>query len=139
MHVRGGEVHGLQPRANQAVNTSKPLQTEMRFLASCPLPALADRATLLQITDEAMAVRVSLGNRKRCAFAKAIGYSTAMLSLIEKGERRLSAQKLAAFCSLTGTLLLKQYRDLQEAMSRAEDDQAAWERRISLGLARSAA
>lgn len=132
-------LHAAQFRPSGVVNTSKPLQTEFPFLAAMPTPALATRDELLRVTDEAHAVRLSLGNKKRCWVARTLGISAPMLSLCCKGERRVADAKLYAFCVLTGTLLLKQYRELQERMAEVDGDRRAIERRQAASLSRSAA
>jgi hypothetical protein len=136
----GGSVHGADRDARCAVNASKPLQTQFPFLAACPSPLPADRATVLgMLEDEPKAVRVSLGNRKRAWVAQTLGISAPMLSLIAKGERRLPDRLVVAFCYLTGSLLVKQIRDLRESLAVGEQDDAACERRAAISLPRSVA
>lgn len=131
-------VHGSQARANGGVNTSKPLQTQFPFLASCPKPLAASRQDVLRMEDEAQAVRVALGNRKAYAVAEAMGMSKTMLSLCCKGTRRIPDRLLTAFAYLTGTTLLTQYRELQKALAEV-DEQRALEKRWASQLPRAAA
>jgi hypothetical protein len=139
----GGSIHGAELRPSGVVNTSKPLQTEFPFLASMPTPALATREELLRVTDEAHAVRISLGNKKRCWVARTLGISAGMLSLCCKStddptkRRRIADAKLYAFCVLTGTQLLKQYRERLEREAELDGDRRAIERRQAASLSRA--
>jgi hypothetical protein len=88
------------------------MQTDMHFTSSAP------DSTVAQIKSEAHAIEVSIlaADLKQAYIAKALGVSPAYLTLIKKGERKVPERLVTPFCVLVGSMLLKQYRELQAAL-----------------------
>lgn len=81
-------------------------------------PANAPDSLLRMIGSEAEAVAVSLSAAgvKLAFIAASLGVSESLASLYRSGKRRIPDKRVAAFCYVTGTNLLRQYRELQEAL-----------------------
>ena len=95
------------------------MQTNFAFLAAIPKPKAAPDALVARINADAQAVAVSLQSSglKQAYVAAQLGISGAYLSQIRKGKRPLPDKLVMPLCYLTGTLLIQQYRDLQEALA----------------------
>lgn len=81
-------------------------------------PADAPAALLRMIGSESEAVAVSLAaaGAKLAFIAASLGVSESLASLYRSGKRRIPDRRVASFCYATGTNLLRQYRELQEAL-----------------------
>ena len=95
------------------------MQTNFAFLAVVPKPKAAPDALVARINADAQAVAVSLQSSglKQAYVAAQLGISGAYLSQIRNGLRPLPDKLVMPLCYLTGTLLIQQYRDLQEALA----------------------
>ena len=83
----------------------------------------APGALLQQVKTEAQAVKVAMkvGGCKLAFIALSLGVSESYASRIRNGKRRVPRWFITPFCRITGTLLLKQYRDLQQALAEIAD------------------
>ena len=82
-------------------------------------PKPAPAAVLRQIDSEHLAVAVAI---KSCGFklayiAASLGKSESYISLIRSGKRPMPRKLVSDFCRITGTTLLQQYLDLQDALA----------------------
>ena len=95
------------------------MQTNFAFLAAIPAPKAAPDDLVARVKTDAQAVAVSLksSNLKQAYVAAQLGISAPYLSLIRKGLRPLPDKLVMPLCYLTGTLLIQQFRDLQEALA----------------------
>lgn len=101
-------------------------------------PKPAPHNILRQIASDAQAVAVAIqsGNYKLAFIAASLGVSETYVSRIKNGKRPVPDWFVTPFCIVTGTSLLQQFRDWQEAMREAnERDDIA---RIAAQLRRAA-
>lgn len=82
-------------------------------------PRQAPAEVVEQITSGADALSVSIeAHRLTQAYvAGAIGVSEGYLSLLRSGKRRIPEKLVGPICAATGSNLLRQYRDLQDALA----------------------
>lgn len=99
-------------------------QREFPFLSTLPAPTDAPQAAVARCMSERDAFVASMkarcGGYKQAWYAAALGVSGAYLSQIKAGDRRVPDWMVVPFCALTGTNLLRQYRQLQEALRAIE-------------------
>jgi DNA-binding transcriptional regulator YdaS (Cro superfamily) len=99
-------------------------QREFPFLASMPHPTDAPSSAVARCTSERDAFVASMkarcGSYKQSWFAAALGVSGAYISQIKSGDRNVPDWMVDPFCALTGTNLLRQYRQLQQALRAIE-------------------
>jgi len=95
------------------------MQTNFAFLAAIPTPKAAPDSLVARVATDAQAVAVALQSSglKQAYVAAQLGISGAYLSQIRKGARPLPDKLVLPLCYLTGTLLIQQYRDLQDALA----------------------
>lgn len=93
------------------------MQTSFAFLAVMQAPKPAPDHLIARVANEAQAIAVALRGHKQAYIAAQLGISGPYLTLIKKGERPLPDKLVLPLCYLTGTLLIQQYRDLQEALA----------------------
>lgn len=95
------------------------MQTRFAFLAVIPAPKAAPDSLVARIKSDAEAVAVALkfAPTKQAYIAAKLGISAPYLSQLKKGDRPLPDKLVLPLCYLTGTLLIQQYRDLQEALA----------------------
>lgn len=93
------------------------MQTNFAFLAVLKAPRAAPDSLVSRIRSDAQAVAVSLHGHKQAYIAAKLGVSGAYLSQIKTGDRPLPDRLVMPLCYLTGTLLVQQFRDLQEALA----------------------
>lgn len=81
-------------------------------------PKDAPSKVLRQIESEAQALAVSIasGNHKLAYIAACIGKSVAYVSRMKDGKRPIPDRLVGPLCGATGSNLLRQYRDLREAL-----------------------
>jgi len=117
-------VHGEKFCPKEAVKSCQEQQSSVkRKTAALVLPmrkgpSHADPRVLRQIESEAQAIAVSMRacGAKLAYVAAALGKSESYISLIRAGKRPVPDWFVNPFCHLTGTLLLRQFRDLQTAL-----------------------
>ena len=82
-------------------------------------PKDADRKVLGQIESDAQALAVSLraGGHKLASVGHALGKSESYISRLCSGKRPIPEKLVDPLCRATGCNLLRQYRDLQDAMA----------------------
>lgn len=99
-------------------------QREFPFLSSMPASTDATQAAVARCLSDRDAFVASLkarcGSYKQSWFAAALGVSSAYISQIKTGTRKVPDWMVMPFCALTGTNLLRQYRQLQEALRVVE-------------------
>ena len=83
---------------------------------------MADERTLrLCFTEQdALLASIQLSGLTYREIAARMGVSKSLVNAFAKGERELTDRRTAAFCNATGTLLIRQYRELQRALRIAQ-------------------
>jgi len=81
-------------------------------------PCAAPARLLRQVdTDaQALAVCIRAGSHKLAYVAACIGKSESYVSLLMRGKRPIPERLVMPLCGATGSLLLRQFRDMQEAI-----------------------
>jgi transcriptional regulator with XRE-family HTH domain len=84
--------------------------------------AMADERTLrLCFTEQdAILASIQLSGLTYREIAARMGASKSLVNALAKGERGLTDRRTAAFCNATGTLLVRQWRELQRAIRVAQ-------------------
>lgn len=140
--------HGAQLRPKGVVKSCEAVwnsaeQSQFPLISSMQKPPKDAPAQLLrQIESEAQAVAVSMKacGAKLAYVAACLGKSQSYVSMIRKGQRPMPAKLVRPFCWATGTNLLRQYLDLQEAL-RALSEPTEQDRinRLAASLSQAAA
>lgn len=81
-----------------------------------PKPAPAKVLRMIESEAQALAVSILAGSHKLTYIAACIGKSTAYVSRMQSGKRPIPDRLVNALCAATGSLLLRQYIDLQRAL-----------------------
>jgi hypothetical protein len=100
------------------------MQAKMPLLSTMQRPAKsAPERVLRQITcaGQAVAVSIKAGNFKLAYIAASLGKSEAYISRIRSGKRPVPEWFVEPFCRVTGSLLLREYIALQEAIRAARE------------------
>jgi hypothetical protein len=86
-------------------------------------PKDAPRKLVRLIDSEAQAIAVSMlaGGLKLAYVAAMLGISVPQMSRLRRGQRHMPDRYVQAFCNATGSNLLIQYRELQDAL-QADDE-----------------
>jgi hypothetical protein len=143
-----GIIHGGELRPKAAVKSCEAVwnsaeQSQFPLLSSMQkAPKDAPAQILRQIDSEAQAVAVSMKacGAKLAYVAACLGKSQSYISMIRKGQRPMPAKLVKAFCWATGTNLLRQYLDLQEALrALAEPSEQDRINRLAASLSSQAA
>lgn len=81
-------------------------------------PTPAPAKLLRQVDSEAMALAVSMkaGGHKLAYVAACIGKSEAYVCQMRKGARPIPERLVMPLCAATGSLMLRQFRDMQDAI-----------------------
>lgn len=89
-------------------------------------PVDAPSKVLRQIDSDAQALAVSMkaGGHKLACIAKAVGKTEGYVSRLRSGKRPIPEALVDRLCIATGSNLLRQYRELQAALSEVEDERA---------------
>jgi len=87
-------------------------------------PKDAPAKVLRQIETEAQALAVSIagGNHKLDYVAACIGKSRSYLSRLQSGKRPIPEKLIGPLCAATGTNLLRQFIELQQALNDFESE-----------------
>ena len=101
-------------------------QQNMRFLRDFQVvhhPLGAPAKLLRQIESDAQALAVSMraGGHKCASIAAAIGKSEGYVCRMRKGERPIPDSLVDALCRATNCNLIRQYRDLCDALSDSRE------------------
>lgn len=102
-----------------------PTQREFPWLAGCRKPANADTRLLSRCESEGMAALISvrIGCRGTDSWvAKRPGISRSYLSEILSGAKAVPDWLPVPLAYLTGTWLLRQYLDLQDALAAVSEE-----------------
>lgn len=85
-------------------------------------PVMADERTLrLCFTEQdAILASIQLSGLTYRELAARMGASKSLVNALAKGERTLTDRRTTAFCNATGTLLVRQWRELQRALRIAQ-------------------
>lgn len=120
-----------------------PTQRSFPWLAECRKPANADQRLLSRCESAGMAALISvrIGCRMTDSWvAKRLGISRSYLSEIFSGAKPVPAWLPKPLAYLTGSWLLQQYLDLQDALAAvAEESPKQMAERIAREYLRSAA
>lgn len=86
-------------------------------------PRAAPDAVVRRLESEAEAVAVAMrsAGAKLAFIAASLGVSESTVSLWRSGKRIMSARYVEQFGVTTGTTLLQQYRDFQDALAEANE------------------
>lgn len=81
-------------------------------------PAPAPAKVLRQVESEAQALAISIaaGNHKLAYIAGCVGKSVAYVSRLKSGKRPIPRKLIGPLCVATGSNLLRQFVDLQDAL-----------------------
>jgi DNA-binding transcriptional regulator YdaS (Cro superfamily) len=98
------------------------MQTAFAFLSILPQPKPAPDALVARMGNAAQAVAVSIRacGLKQAYLAAQLGISGAYLSQIRNGKRGVPDALVLPLAYLTGSLLVRQYLDLQDALAVAK-------------------
>src|SRR5690554_6668701 len=97
-------------------------QTELRLafgVHHAPTNAPANVLRLIESEAQALDVCIRAGSHKAAYIAACIGKSEGYVSRLRKGERPIPHKLVGPLCAATGSNLLRQFIDLQRAMSGA--------------------
>lgn len=100
------------------------MQTKLPLIAPMQgRPTDAPAELLRAVRDEADAIAISMqaSGSKLAFIAASLGVSESCVSLWRKGKRRMPDSRVPAFCCITQTNLLRQFRMWQEALAEATD------------------
>lgn len=116
------------------------MQHTFPFLAVCKAPKRAPDSLISKVSNAAQAVAVSLAGVNAKGVAARLGISQPYLSQIRRGARPVPDWFVKPFCYATGTNLLAQYLDLQEALAIAKGNETsnALIKRLARDLERAA-
>lgn len=130
-----GEVHGKKIYLQDAGNTRKQQETEIfqrsfPWMQSVAAPSFAPRDVVTQVKDYGMAVRVALkgkpgGPWTQNWLAERIKVSRGYMSKVLSDPNRFQHWMIDPICWATGSWLVKQFHDLQEALNQSEHDIAS--------------
>jgi hypothetical protein len=86
-------------------------------------PSAAPAKVLRQIESaaQALAVSIAAGNFKLDYIAACIGKSRAYVSRLQTGKRAIPSRLVMPLCAATGSLLLRQFMELQSALGDVSD------------------
>ena len=121
----GGRFHGSNSGAD-ALGKDRQVLASFGKQSNLPLisamhrpPADAPPTLLRQIESDAQALAVSMKicGAKLAYIAACVGKSEGYLSRLRSGDRRIPDALVDVICLVTGTNLLRQYRDLHRAMN----------------------
>jgi hypothetical protein len=79
-------------------------------------PAPSHVLRQIESDAQALAVMVLAGSHKLAYIAACIGKSRSYVSRMQTGSAPIPERLVGPLCAATGSLLLKQYRDLQRAL-----------------------
>lgn len=101
------------------MNASEPIQRNMAFLATVPAPKPAPDAVISRIDScsQAVALAIHFSGLKQAYIAAMLGISPSYLSMIRAGKRPLPDALVMPLCQITGSLVVRQFLDLQAALS----------------------
>jgi hypothetical protein len=100
------------------------MQTKLPLMAPMQRPPRVERdAVVRRLDDEGQAVSVAMkfAGAKLAFVAASLGVSESAVSLWRSGKRVMSDRYVDQFCITTGTTLLRQFRDLQNALAEATE------------------
>jgi len=102
-------------------------QTTLRLafgVHHAPKPAL--KCVIRQVDSEAQALAVSIaaGSHKLDYIAACIGKSRSYISRLQTGSAPIPERLVMPLCAATGSLLLRQFRDMQEAIEGVTEARA---------------
>lgn len=86
-------------------------------------PSAAPAKLLRQIESDAQALAVSIaaGGHKLDYIGACIGKSRGYVSRLASGKRAIPEKLVSPLCAATGSLLLRQYRDLTALLSECDE------------------
>lgn len=96
----------------------KPAPNPEPLVPSAMMSVDAPDGVVVEIKSEAMALAVSMkaGGHKLAYVAACIGKSEAYVCQMRKGNRPIPERLVMPLCAATGSLLLRQFRDMQDAI-----------------------
>lgn len=100
------------------MNACDPNQKNMAFLATVPAPKAAPDAVIscIETCSQAVALAIQFSRLKQAYVAAQLGISPAYLSMIRAGKRPLPDALVLPLCLITGSLVVRQFIDLQAAL-----------------------
>lgn len=85
-----------------------------------PKDAPAKLLRLLDTEQQAIAVSITYSGFKLAYIGACLGKSESYVSLLRAGKRPMPEKLVGPFCAATGTNLLRQFRDLQSALTECD-------------------
>jgi hypothetical protein len=85
-----------------------------------PKDAPAKLLRMIESEQQAIAVSVAYSGFKLAYIGACLGKSESYVSLLRAGKRPMPEKLVGPFCAATGTNLLRQFRDLQAALSECD-------------------
>jgi len=86
-----------------------------------PVPAPAKVVRQVESADQALAISIRAGGHKLAYIAACIGKSVPYVSQLQNGKRAIPDRLVMPLCAATGSLLLRQFLDLQAALDEVND------------------
>lgn len=114
-----------QPLATHGNQSSLPLAFGVHH---APKDAPAKLVRQIESEAQALAVSIAAGHHKLDYIAACVGKSRAYVSRLQNGQRPVPDKLVKPLCAATGSNLLAQFRDLQDALSRMEQERDAVKR-----------
>lgn len=86
-----------------------------------PKPAPRNVLRLIESEAQALAVSIAAGHFKLDYIGTCIGKSRAYVSRLQNGKRPIPSRLVMPLCAATGSLLLRQFMDLQTALGEVSE------------------
>lgn len=90
---------------------------------NAPKDAPAKLLRLIESEAQALAVAIAAGHHKLDYIGACIGKSRGYVSRLQSGKRAIPKKLIGPLCAATGSNLLRQYIELQEALNRFDTEQ----------------
>jgi hypothetical protein len=87
-----------------------------------PRQALASVIRQVESDAQALAVSIAAGNHKLDYIAACCGKSRSYISRLQTGSAPIPDRLVMPLCAATGTLLLRQFRDMRDALEGVTED-----------------
>jgi hypothetical protein len=86
-----------------------------------PKPAPAKVLRQVECAAQALAISIRAGNHKLAYVGQCIGKSEGYVSRMATGRRPIPRKLIQPLCVATGSLLLQQFHDLEDAMNGVDE------------------
>jgi hypothetical protein len=86
-----------------------------------PKPAPAKVLRQVESAAQALAISIRAGNHKLAYIGQCVGKSEGYVSRMASGQRPIPRKLVKPLCAATGSLLLQQFHDLEDAMHGVDE------------------